>query len=119
MTKIAIGCLEELAFHIEMAPGHVYAVPLMAIALDRARNYADEFEGDVQRSLAEDTLPLFASDLYEAEDWRGNNMNWADVKEVAVRVETKSKHIDFDEGWINGRVGITGKAGTVYGEDLE
>lgn len=84
-----------------MPDGSLWDVPVMAIARHRAAYYADEFDGDVERSLKEDTLPLFADDDYQIKDWASNNMDWSDVAEVAWQF-SKSK-TDFQEGWVNGR----------------
>ena len=73
----------------------VYDVPLDVIARDRAEHYASEFDGDIERSLAEDTIPLFDEDGFEAEDWAANNMDWRDVKEHAIhRPELTKKMVD-------------------------
>jgi hypothetical protein len=42
-----------------MPDGSEWAYSVMDIARNRAEHYADEYGGDVERSLAEDTLPLF------------------------------------------------------------
>jgi hypothetical protein len=85
---------------VEMEDGSEYDIPVSVIAENRAEMYKDEFGGDIQRSLSEDTNPLFESDSYEIEDWAANNMNWIDVESVAVRVSNGS--VDFQEGWLNG-----------------
>jgi hypothetical protein len=78
-------------------------VPLEVIARHRAAYYSNEFDGDVGRSLAEDTWPLFngADGDYEAHDWASNNMNWSDVAEHA-REAVKPPPMDTEEGWCNG-----------------
>ena len=86
--------------HVTMPDNSVWAVPVSIIANHRAEYYASEFGGDVQRSLAEDTLPLFRANDYEVEDWAANNMNWIDVQ-PAARCVTPGE-VDFDEGWANG-----------------
>lgn len=55
--------------------GTQWAIPIRAIAINRATSYAPEFGGNVDRSLAEDTLPLFEQDDYEIWDWLAGNMN--------------------------------------------
>ncbi|WP_457091424.1 hypothetical protein [Microvirga sp. P5_D2] len=72
---------------LEMSNGEVWGIPLEVIARDRAENYKDEFDNDVERSLAEDTLPLFEDDPWNAQDWAANNMNWSDVAEYAVKLK--------------------------------
>lgn len=63
-----------------------YAVPVSVIARDRAENYKDEFGDDVERSLAEDTYPLFAESEYDITDWACNNMNWEDFGDSPIRL---------------------------------
>lgn len=90
-----------------MANGDVWAVPVIVIAKNRAENYKDEFGGSLERSLAEDTLPLFADDDSEVYDWARNNMNWSDVVDQA-KLYKKAKRApeDWEESWCNGRVDI-------------
>lgn len=88
---------------ITMPDGSKWDIPVSVIALDRAKYYArEEFDGDVERSLAEDTMPLFDSDDYEIEDWAANNMNWSDVEAFATKVNDPTEEIDYQEGWVNG-----------------
>jgi hypothetical protein len=81
-----------------------WKVPVEIIARNRAEYYAHEFDGDIERSLAEDTIPLF-TDTYEIEDWAANNMNWRDVAKHAVMVS--GGDVDYQEGWVNGEKGFT------------
>lgn len=81
------------------------AVPVSVIAEHRARYYAEdrgEFDGDVQRSLDEDTWPLFAGDTYQIEDWASNNMNFEDVEAHARVIPTNRREPDWQEAWVNG-----------------
>lgn len=87
---------------VTMPDGTRWDVPVMVIAKDRADEYAHEFDGDAAKSLNEDTLPLFLEDEDEIKDWAENNMNWSDVKSVAIRVPTKKKPVDYQEGWVDG-----------------
>ena len=85
---------------VTMPDGSVWGVPVSVIAASRAAYYAPEFGGDLERSLKEDTLPLFAEDDYEVADWAANNMNWSDVSAVAKLISSGS--VDFEDGWANG-----------------
>jgi hypothetical protein len=86
-----------------MPDGSEWAVPVAVIARHRAAYYAArEFGGDVERSLAEDTMPLFETDSYEVHDWAANNMRWEMVKDHARQVEPAAV-LDFEEDWCNGR----------------
>ena len=86
--------------YIDMPDASKYAVPIEFIARHRAEYYAKNYEGDVVKSLLNDTLPLFESYEDEIHDWSSNNMNWSDVQDVAVLV--KNPDIDYDDGWCNG-----------------
>lgn len=86
---------------ISMGDGSQWDVPVEAIARHRAETYARQFGGDVERSLKEDTIPLFEADPFEIHDWASNNMNWKDVKDRAV-VAVPSCRADYQEGWVNG-----------------
>ena len=88
---------------IEMSDG-IWEVPVFIIARHRAKYYAHEFGGDVERSLVEDTNLLFESDPFEIEDWARNNMNWTDVARYAVLAEEKP--IDRQEAWVSGNMAV-------------
>lgn len=86
----------------ECSNGERWSVPVMVIARDRAKYYAendDDFMGDFDKSLNEDTIPLFESDTYEIADWAQNNMNWSDIKAHAVKVG--DAEIDMQDEWVN------------------
>lgn len=86
---------------ITMEDQSQWSVPVKVIAMNRAAYYADEnFNGDLDRSLQEDTVPLFEADEYEIEDWAKNNMSWSDVVSFASQI--KAPEIDFEDGWVNG-----------------
>lgn len=85
---------------ITMPDTSKWSVPVEVIARHRAAEYASEFGGDIERSLAEDTIPYFEDDDYNVEDWAANNMNWSEVAAHAKLVE--QGECDFQEGWING-----------------
>src|SRR5690554_4848301 len=86
---------------IQMPDGSWWAVPVEAIARHRAKHYAYEFGGDIEQSLAEDTVPLFEAGDYEVEDWAANDMNWSDVAALA-EIHEPAGEVDFQEGWMNG-----------------
>lgn len=88
---------------IKQADGSVRAVPVDVIARSRATFYAHEFGGDVEQSLAEDTLPMFEECPAEIHDWASNNMNWSEVSHAAWKLRDATlEQNDFQEAWING-----------------
>lgn len=93
-------------YKIKMSNGKQYKIPVAVIANDRAKYYAKEFDGDLEKSLNEDTIPLFESDEYEIEDWAKNNMNWHEVLPHAIRIY-ESDSYDYESGWINAEVEYT------------
>lgn len=94
----------KTTLEIKLPDGSVWGVPVMTIAKDRAANYAAEFGGSVERSLVEDTIPLFEADDFEIQDWAENNMNWSDVSADATRIRPPDPLTveDFQEAWVNG-----------------
>ncbi len=86
---------------VEMPDNTKWDVSVMIIAKNRAEWYKKEFDNDLERSLAEDTLPLFEDD-YEIEDWATNNMDWDDVERFAKKVISIESEVDYQDGWING-----------------
>lgn len=85
--------------------GEVWGVPVAMIARNRAAHYAKEFDGNVERSLAEDTIPLFNSSDYDIHDWAVNNMNWSDFNGHQVKLKN-GQGIDFEEAWMNAEKGL-------------
>ena len=90
---------------VKMPSGEVWGVPVAMIARSRATHYASEFDGDVERSLAEDTIPLFESDNYEIQDWAVNNMNWSDFDGHQIKV-LEAPAPDFQDAWMEGDKGF-------------
>lgn len=90
---------------VTMPDGSEWAYPVGVIAHNRAKHYAEEFGGDVERSLKEDTIPLFEADAFEIMDWAANNMNEDDVVSVCVKA---APAIDRQMGWICGNKRVEG-----------
>ncbi len=100
--------MKKQFLRVTMGDGSKWDVPVEVIARNRAEHYKREYGHDVERSLKEDTLPFFARDAWEIEDWAANNMNWEDVRNHAERV-TKPREPDYQEGWCNGEKKIVEK----------
>lgn len=92
---------------VTLPDGGKWGVPVDMIARNRAEHYASEFNGDVERSLAEDTIPMFEADDYEIKDWAANNMNWSDFDGHQVKV-SEAPTPDFQEAWVSGEKGFVG-----------
>lgn len=102
MTKLQKE-FKDKYLRVTMPDGSTWDIPILIIAENRAKYYAEndeDFLGDVEKALEEDTLPLFASDEYEIMEWASNNMDWDDVSDFATMVEFSD--CDYQEGWING-----------------
>lgn len=91
---------------VEMPDKTLWAIPTEVIARNRAEHYAYEFDGDIEESLSEDTLPLFEQDEYEITDWAVNNMNWDDVEGHAIKIE-RDEDPDYQAGWMKGKKSFT------------
>lgn len=98
------------ALKITQKDGSVWAVPVSVIARNRADHYKDEFGGDLDRSLKEDTMALFAESEYEIQDWAANNMDWDEVVPHAVKLADAPPLTDddFQEAWVNGEKELAG-----------
>jgi len=92
--------LKDLYLTVEMPDLKIYAVPVKIIAEDRAKYYAQNDGITYEESLFTDTIPLF-DDADEIVDWAINNMNWEDIKEYAILIESEPK-VDYESGWIDG-----------------
>ena len=99
--------IRDKNYIVTMPDGSRWSIPVEVIAKDRALHYylTQEFES-TERSLEEDTWPLFEEDSYEVQDWARNNMNWEDVEEFAILIKDEKEPVDFQEGWVNGDVEI-------------
>lgn len=88
---------------VTMSDYSVWEIPIEVIAKSRAEFYAKcEFDGDVEKSLKEDTLPAFEADAYKIIEWAEGNMNWEDVKEYAIKVKDPNIEEVYKEDWMNG-----------------
>lgn len=98
--------------------GHVYRVPTSVIAANRAKHYASEFDGDEQRSLKEDTEPLFTSHPNEVNEWAKNNMNWEELADQAFLIRFEGS--DPANAWMEatGEVSDGELPGQLRGETL-
>lgn len=90
---------------IKQSDGSVWGVPVEMIARNRAEFYASEFDGDVKRSLQEDTLPLFRVIPSRIKEWAVNNMNWEDFDGHQGQI-SPPQPVDFQEGWLRGEKGL-------------
>ncbi|MBF0146116.1 MAG: hypothetical protein HQL84_09150 [Magnetococcales bacterium] len=78
-----------------------WSIPVAIIAQHRAAHFAMRlFDGDVERSLKEDTLPLFQNNPYAIERWSEEMMDWDDVKDHAQQIAPTN--VNFHEGWQQG-----------------
>lgn len=90
---------------IEMPDKSEWAVPVEIIARNRASHYAEEFGGDIERSLKEDTWPLFEEADYEVTDWAANNMQWKELEPYARQIHPPPP-MDYAHGLANGKKGV-------------
>jgi len=88
------------------------------VARSRAAHYADEFDGDVERSLSEDTIPLFEQSPYEIEDWAVNNMDWSDFDGHQVKISSAPPP-NFQRAWLSGEKGFVDDLDRLEDEERE
>jgi len=89
--------VEDKYLRVTMPDGSRYDVPARIIAENRAEYYA---ENDPDTNY-KDELDFALQDDCELRDWASDNMDWAFVKDRAVKVEEEVE-VDFQEGWLNG-----------------
>jgi len=70
-----------------MPDGNEWDIPVEVVIRHRAQRFAHKFRGNVSRSMAEDTLPLFR-DPQEIIKWASTQMRWRDVVSHARLVRT-------------------------------
>lgn len=87
---------------IEFSNHEVWDIPVLTIANHRAEHYKGEFGDDLDRSLREDTLPLFQASDYEITDWATGNLNWDDVIGVAQKRPDAQYDVDKVAEWASG-----------------
>jgi len=92
--------MEEKFLIVKFHRGITYKIPAIYIARDRADYYKelDGYEEDSQEYL--DELNRALDDEFELFDWVQNNMNWSDLKDVAIR--TEDDPFDAEEEWQEG-----------------
>lgn len=84
-----------------MPDGSKWDVPAEVIAHSRADYYKEDgYDAEFKYTMGSD---------YELLDWASNNMDWADVKSLAVRVVEDEKEPNYQEGWVNGEKEIITK----------
>ena len=71
--------------------GFVWHVPLMTVAEKRADFYSDDPD-----TTREEEIEYVMNDGYEGIDWFRNNMDFADVSEVAVLVSSPEPKTEPD-----------------------
>jgi hypothetical protein len=89
---------------VNLAPGHIYDVPIAAIVESRVA-HLEQCGVDLAEATS-DTWLLFYDQPDELHEWRINDMNWADVKDRAVRVSCPEPEPDLERGWCENRAQI-------------
>jgi len=87
-----------------MPDGSKWDVPADIIAENRAKYYEEKEGSDAY--CEEFKIAMEEKEGLEIIDWAAGNMNWDDVKHLAMRVEDAAE-CDFQEGWVNGEKEIT------------
>lgn len=96
--------IDDVVVEVTLPSGDVWGLPLRFVAENRAAHFAGEFDGDINKSLENDTWPLFFScgelDSYEIRDWIIGNMDWDAMKHRAWLVRSgkdKDGGISWDD----------------------
>lgn len=95
--------ISRAVVRITFSNNEVWDIPVITIAQNRAEHYKEGFGNDLDRSLREDTLPLFQANDYEIEDWSIGNMNWSDCEDNAFRqADRVPPAVDKQSEWCGG-----------------
>ena len=87
-------------YAVTMPNGDIYGIPAHVIADNYANYYATKGEDYLENYDA--MVYWFDTNDYEFADWAKSNMDWDDVQEHAVLLESQTKSCDFQDGWVNG-----------------
>jgi hypothetical protein len=88
---------------IEFSNAERYRIPLLTVHQNRCRYYADSDGISYEEALKNEEWAL--SDSFELQDWLRNNMDWTDVKDVAV-LQTGDKPFNYKAEFVNAEVRI-------------
>ncbi len=90
-------------------PDGFYHIPANFIAASRAeylkQRAIDRLEAENDKeaeSLYNEEFYYTLNDDGELLDWAANNMNWSDVKDIAIRVAVPAHKADWEDAWCNG-----------------
>jgi len=92
---------------VTFSNGETYDILAEDIARQRAEYYVDRDIacGDVEekdrKKALQKEIDFALEDAYEIDDWASNNMNWKDVKDQAVLVDTPIPKINYEREWSN------------------
>jgi hypothetical protein len=82
--------------------GEVYMVPAEVVAKSRTEYYAgkDGFKNDSAEWFEEFEQSMKPMEIL---DWMGNNMDWVDIKDHAIKKEKEAVEPDYDKMWFEVR----------------
>lgn len=86
---------------VTFSNGRIFKIPASIIAESRATYYACQVDGEKynsQKWIEEYEYSL--NDSLELIDWAYNNMEWKDVKDLAIEVKNLDD-VDYDKEWSN------------------
>ena len=88
-----------------MSDDSQWKIPAQFIAEQRAEYYAlrdcEKNKSLNYQTVFEDEIEYALTDEDEILDWASNNMNWSDVKDIAVELPSKKKELVFEDEWTN------------------
>jgi hypothetical protein len=95
------------ALQLEALDGSKWLIPLSAIVDNYARflQTLADFAHDPWEAVREHAEKRFEGGSPTAADWARGDMNWADVKAVAVQVKAPDP-LDMEDSWTNGKMRV-------------
>lgn len=92
---------------LKFSNGDRFRIPATTIAHARATYFADhdngKQEGEPNNEWTEtykDERAYTLGDKYELTDWLWNNMDWNDVKEDAIKMQSDDDEYDYSKHWM-------------------
>ena len=91
-------------YYLKFSDRSTWAVPVHLIMMNHAEYVAGNNGQDPMVALEKETIPFFEEDDCNIEYWAKNNMNWGEVKDLAVQITPPA--LNFQSEWINSKVKI-------------
>lgn len=84
VIKLKRGEINDSQLLITLPNKEKFILPMIVVALNHANHFKNKFGMNLDRSLNDNSLPMFANEPHKAKRWLQDNMIWEDI-ELHVR----------------------------------